>query len=126
MGAVFAAGVKKTVIAVVQVVGFHAWPNAPREVRYLSHPHRHVFTFRVEFDVTEDRQVEFHLAQRSVRETIDLLWDGGEVREYDFGERSCETIASEVGERMRVPGGYRPSAVEVWEDSENGARVEWS
>ena len=59
---------KRTVIATVQVVGYHKWADAPEEVRYLSNHHRHLFTVRAEFDVThDDRDVEFHIAQGWLR-----------------------------------------------------------
>lgn len=114
---------RRTVTATVARVGFHSWPAAPARVGYLASPHRHLFTIRAEFDVTHaDRDVEFHIAQgwldAAVRELYPQEQDRGE---YAFGHSSCEHIAQAVAEALP----HRPRAVEVWEDMENGARVEF-
>ena len=112
------------VIATVKVVGFHAWADAPDEVYYLASKHRHLFTVRVEFDVTsEARQVEFHIAQGWIKRALDTKWGTGPGI-CNFEDRSCETIARELRDMLAFKG-YKASAIEVWEDDENGARVQW-
>lgn len=115
----------KTVIATFRVVGFHNWPNAPAAVAYLSAPHRHEFLIRVEARVeNEDRQVEFHMLKREAKIALASAFEVatfGAEDEYNFGYRSCEMIARELQEVMRDP----VSAIEVWEDAECGARVEF-
>lgn len=118
-----AAPTSKVVIATLRAVGFHAWPDAPKDVGYLALRHRHVFTFRVGVRVDGlDRDAEFHQMQRNMR----MLFDGYESRsygEYEFADRSCEHLALEMREHMQE--WYDVASVEVWEDDENGSRLEW-
>ena len=111
------------VIVVVRVPGFHNWPDAPEPVAYLRARHRHLFTVRVEFDVThDDRDVEFHIAQGWIRASFMRRLGGAP---FEFGARSCEQIAHEVAVELKTFH-RAPCAVEVWEDDENGARVEFA
>lgn len=106
------------VVVTHRVSGFHYWPGAPDETSYLRHRHRHLFMLVVGFEVLgHNREVEFHAAQATIR--------GMYEDPHDFGSKSCEMIAKELGEwlgRVDMP----PAFVEVWEDEENGARVEFS
>jgi len=116
----------KTVIATLRVIGFHSWPDAPAAVSYLAAPHRHEFLIRVEARVEDDnRQVEFHMLKREAKIALDKAFSSAPfdilADEYDFGLRSCEMIAQELQAAMRDP----VSAIEVWEDQECGARVEF-
>ena len=107
---------RTSVIVTHKQVGFHHWPNAPKEVDYLRHPHRHEFTIKVCVQVLHsDREVEFHTLQREIRALFRT--------EHDFGASSCEHIAKDMVDQL-YDAGYRPEWVEVWEDGENGARVE--
>lgn len=108
-------------ISTIRIPGFHNWPQAPNEVGYLGSKHRHLFTIRCEWPVHhDDRDVEFHLAQQAMRDVLEK-WREGDV--YEFEGMSCEMIARAVGARLEQS--FRePSAVEVWEDDECGARVE--
>lgn len=109
---------KTTIMVTHRQVGFHFWSAAPPEVEYLRHPHRHLFLLIVCLEVGhEDRHYEFHTVQNQVRNTY------AEV--HDFGARSCETIARELGEHLSSLG-MPPEWVECWEDEENGSRVEWA
>lgn len=113
------------VIATCKVPGWHAWANAPAEVSYLRDSHRHLFTFKVECPTNDpDREIEFHLMQSDV---LAVVWGMYPHRPkphgVNFGFRSCESIAWEVGLELRTT--FPITAVEVWEDDENGARVEW-
>lgn len=115
----------KKIICTFKVVGFHNWPQAPQKVSYLKARHRHLFKFRVEHCVsTGDRDVEFHSISASAQRCLEEMYEASYIEDgYDFGDRSCETIAMElVGELRHI--GYSPSAIEVWEDDEHGARVE--
>lgn len=115
----------KTVIATFRVVGFHSWPDAFAAVGYLASSHRHEFYIRVEVRVEDDdRQVEFHMLKRDSKLALASTFESagyGSVDEYDFGHRSCEMIAQELKNAIRE----RVSAIEVWEDQECGARVEF-
>ena len=113
------------VIAVVRVPGFHRWPEAPEVVRFLRERHRHVFTVRCEWVVGgDDRQVEFFVAQGWIRSAL-ATWPSDQ-RGIEFDRRSCETIARNVAEVLSAFGYPAPSAVEVWEDDEDGSRVEFA
>ena len=115
------------VIATFKVPGFHNWPDAPDGERYLRASHRHLFTFRIEVDVSHaDRDVEFHvlLAHAKAR-IVSRLYDAtNDVHGYDFGAQSCEHLAQGLHDRLssQFPS---ISAIEVWEDDECGARLEF-
>lgn len=111
---------KQTVIVTARVVGFHFWAAAPDEVSYLRANHRHEFHLRVEANVTDgDREVEFHILKRLVREAT----GGGEL-EIEYGPMSCEHIAVQLATKLKELG-TTVSAIEVFEDGECGARVEF-
>jgi hypothetical protein len=120
------------VIATFDIPGWHAWPTPPDEVRYLRSPHRHLFHFRVEVETTNpDREIEFHMMARIASDRCHALWADDERPASPqpdglrLGARSCEHMARELGDSMRLLDAVPVCAVEVWEDRENGARVEW-
>lgn len=83
--------------------------------------HRHLFHFQVEYGVSHGgRQVEFFLARQDI---CRILRVDEKMHGLEFGALSCEDIALEL--YRRLPDERKPSAVEVWEDGENGARLEW-
>lgn len=113
---------KTRVIVTHRQVGFHRWPNAPAEVEYLASEHRHLFAFRVECSVKQaDREIEFHTLQRALRVAC-THWENPRRAELMFGAMSCEMIALEL---YRMLPDFPVLAIEVWEDDECGARVEW-
>lgn len=116
------------VIATFELGGFHQWPDAERllpVVGYLSDLHRHLFHFRVECSVLHhDRQVEFHMLRAAAVEAVEELATARLNGELLFGSRSCEMIATELGACL-LSRNWPVVAVEVWEDRENGARVDW-
>lgn len=118
---------RRIVLVTLREPGFHRWSSAPvdRGFDHLRQRHRHLFTIRVEWLVSDaDRQVEFHQAQAWVREAM-AAFPCTELG-YEFGDRSCETIATELAAMISSVRRAGPSAVEVWEDDECGGRVEWS
>ena len=115
-----AAPARSIVVATAVVEAVHFWPDAPGAVAYLRAPHRHLFHVRGEWCVVHaDRAVEFHIARRMLVSAFEFLYG---AQPSDLGTRSCEQVAVELRNAVPEP---RPSAVEVWEDGENGARVEW-
>lgn len=112
--------VSRLVVATLREPGLHCWPAAFPAVGHLRHLHRHVFWFRVEVTVChEERQVEFQVLQKAIAEALRRLYEPCPFG-FMFGDRSCETIARELAEALSQ---YRVSAIEVWEDGENGCRV---
>lgn len=109
--------VKSTVIVTHRTPGFHYWPGAAGDVSYLAHRHRHLFLMVVGWPVEhDDRDVEFHTAQKWIADSYKA--------NHDFGAMSCEMIAKELWEKLILAGYPTPKWIEVWEDSECGARVE--
>lgn len=118
-----------TVYTTASFIGFHAWPDAPDEVDYLRSQHRHKFGVRVEVGVRnyEDRQIEFHILNRLVQSRIYMLTptlDG--TGELQLGSQSCEAIATDILTFVQDHIlGLSFVRVEVNEDGENGAIVEY-
>ena len=100
--------------------GFHYWPGAPDDVSYLANMHRHLFLIIVGWKVALDnnRSVEFHTAQGWIKK---LYTDP-----QNFGPKSCEMIAKDLGTLLVANGHPQPSFIEVWEDGENGSKVEFA
>ncbi len=105
---------KARVIATFRFEAFHRWPNAPHDVRFLADLHRHEFHVRMEKIVSSfDRETEFitlKKAGQAVREELQAK-EGSEIW-------SCEHWAEAFVNWIGL------DACEVWEDGENGARVE--
>ena len=109
-----------------QKEGIHKYPAALTDpaladVQFLGYPHRHMFHFRVWIDVFHnDRDVEFIQFKR----WLESLYSGqGAVLELDW--KSCEMIADDLYIQIaaRYPG--RVVHIEVAEDGENGALIQY-
>jgi hypothetical protein len=112
--------VRTRIIVTFRTPGFHRWPEAPETHEYLRARHRHEFVFRAEYLVGHgNRDLEFHTMQASLRDFVLGRWPADSLGQ-EFGPMSCEMIARDVMGKMTLA----PNAVEVWEDGENGARVE--
>jgi len=96
-----------------QFEGFHCWPDAPEEHKYLRDLHRHMFHVRVEIETTSDRQVEFIELKRAVEENLRFWHSTQDVRTW-----SCETWARHIFNSFSGV-----VLVSVSEDDENGAIV---
>lgn len=108
--------------ATVTVPGMHHWPGAPDQFAPLRCPHRHLFTFELEVDVTNlDRQVEFLDAGRQMRDALTAWFSRGPWDTYNFEDRSCEMLAEWM--LARFTGARR---CVVWEDHENAGGAERS
>jgi hypothetical protein len=104
--------------------GFHSWPNAPEPYKYLSYPHRHEFHVRVDVQVAyDDRDIEFIALKQACQTAFAMLTAEVSFEHLDFGARSCEMLAKELG-HILVGMKYNVAAVEVSEDGENGARYQ--
>lgn len=104
---------KKSIIIRGQFTAFHKWDQAPQEVDFLRNLHRHIFHVKLGIPVNNsDREREFFIEKRKLEE-VTLLF------EETCSSTSCEMFAEEILQKI-------PHAIwcEVWEDNENGARVE--
>jgi hypothetical protein len=113
----------KTIVMVkLAVDGCHNFPKAAElfpEVDFLADRHRHMFHFTVACKVHhDDRDKEFIMLKRDVLDYIHSQYTHPGDRTCEFGAQSCEMLAREILERFDCEW------VEVWEDQENGARVE--
>lgn len=113
---------KTSVIVTFEMEGMHNFPSARElfpEVGFLADPHRHMFHFKLAKQVNhDDRDVEFIMFKRDVQDRLHFLHGDEEMRCLNFGAMSCEMIAKQLLRDLSCLW------VEVWEDGENGARVE--
>ena len=112
---------KTNVIVNIQVDGLHNWPDAKNvfpEVKFLSDPHRHMFHVTCKKRVNhDDRDVEFIIFKRDVKDYLNLKYYDDKERCLSFGPKSCEMIAKELTEHFDLV------YCSVFEDDENGAEV---
>lgn len=109
---------KKTVIIQIEIEGFHNYPNAPKEVNFLSHNHRHSFKIKVGYRVNDlNREKEIFLCRDEVKSYLFNKF-GNPCK---FNAMSCEMIASEIIKYFE-----KDDVVwcEVWEENTGGARIE--
>lgn len=116
-----------TITVKTRFAGIHRYPDAPMEVDFLRHPHRHDFHVEVTIEVFhDDREIEFFMLKTRVDDYLKLY------EEYNRGScGSCETIARSLFTAIRMaPWGkvphldsFRKLSVSVFEDGENGATI---
>ena len=105
--------------------GIHKYPAAledPKlatgdeyDVSFLGYPHRHIFHFKVWIEVFhDDRDIEFILFKRELE---GLYTDG--ILQLDY--RSCEMMADDLADYIKVNYPGRHLIITVSEDGENGA-----
>lgn len=108
---------KREIIVSVQMIGFHSWPQAPKEVSFLRNKHRHVFHVKAGIPVKHnDRDREFFMEQSVLRKTL-------RRRFLTLSENvgSCESICEFLLNTLP-----HVRWVQVEEDGENGARLDRS
>lgn len=106
--------------------GIHAYPAALllpelEDVSFLGYPHRHIFHFKVSIEVMhDDRDIEFIQFKRF----CENLYSEGMLK---LQAKSCEMIADELSLAIRVVPAFRGRklVIEVSEDNENGAVIEY-
>jgi len=108
----------KQIIVTTDKIGFHKYDGAPEKVKFLRNLHRHKFYIKMGIEVFhDDRELEFFTVQDALN---DFLKDKNQIG-------SCEMLATEIYEWIKTTyekNKGRKCFVEVWEDKENGARVE--
>ncbi len=110
----------RKIFVTFQREGIHCYPDAPEGVEFLRSPHRHMFHFRVEIDVFHnERDIEFILFKRE----LELQYGNGTLQ---MESKSCEMLAEDIIGYIsnQYPG--RKISVEVSEDNENGAVLEYA
>jgi hypothetical protein len=106
---------KKYIWVTYQKEGIHRYPDAPKGVEFLRNPHRHMFHFKVQIEVFhDDRDIEFILFKRELE---GLYTDG--ILQLDY--RSCEMMADDLADYIKVNYPGRHLIITVSEDGENGA-----
>lgn len=114
---------RTTIIVKLTVDGLHNFPKAAElfpEVSFLADLHRHMFHITAAKQVYhDDRDLEFIMFKRDILQWLhDNYYDAG-TRTMLFGAKSCEMIAREIFNEFNCVW------VEVWEDNENGAKIEY-
>jgi len=106
--------VKTFIIVTTDKVGFHKYDNAPDNVKFLRDLHRHKFHIKLGIEVKHDnRELEFFTVLYALESYIRDINEVG----------SCEMFATNIYNFFK-DFYSRNCWVEVWEDKENGARVE--
>lgn len=104
---------KKIIWVTFQRPGFHRYPDAPEDVRYLANEHRHLFKFKVGIEVFhDDREIEFH----QFLKWLEKLYSS--ILNLDY--RSCEMIADDLAREIQTRYPNRDIEIEVSEDGECG------
>jgi len=120
---------KRWIWVTFQKEGIHKYPAALEDpalatgdeydVSFLGYPHRHKFHFRVAISVVHnDRDIEFIQFQRWLE---NLYKD--DILQLDY--KSCEMMSDDLFEQ--IAGSYpgRDIKIEISEDGENGALIEY-
>jgi hypothetical protein len=100
--------------------GFHNWPDANKEVRYLSHKHWHIFKFKIGIEIFgNDREIEFHMFRNYVF--------GGFINRWpkNLRNKSCEMLANQIYEHITKKYKDRKAFIEVSEDGINSVHMEY-
>ena len=112
---------KKTIWAKItsEFEGIHKYPNAPDEVAFLRFDHRHIFHVTVWIEqFHNERDVEFIMFKRFIEAAI---------KSSQFpANASCETMSDFLAEKVIKKYTNRRLKIEITEDGENGAFVEYN
>lgn len=109
---------KSTVIIRFEIEGFHNYPNAPKEVEFLSNQHRHTFVVKCGYKVKDlNREREIFICREQVKKYIDKSFG----TPCQFNAMSCEMIATEILQ-FGIEGGMVWCS--IWEENTGGAKVE--
>lgn len=106
---------KREVLTYNVIEGLHNYPDAPKEVDFLSYAHRHVFIIRCRAEVTHnEREIEIIMEQDKIKEKLCNTFG----TPCNFGAMSCESIAQFLLQEFK-----ELSYVEVLEDGYGGAAL---
>lgn len=120
---------KRWIWVTFQKEGIHKYPAAlddpalatgdEYDVSFLGYPHRHKFHFRVAISVVHnDRDIEFIQFQR----WLENLYKE-DVIQLDY--KSCEMMSDDLFDQISAKYPGRDVKIEISEDGENGAFIEY-
>ncbi len=120
---------RRLIFVQFQKEGIHCYPAAATDpalatgdeydVSFLGSPHRHIFHFRVNIEVTHnDRDIEFIQFKR----WLENLYKGN-ILELDH--KSCEMISDDLYAQISMKYPDRDVIIEISEDGENGCHIEY-
>ena len=99
-----------------QFEGFHKYPEAPEEVKFLRDLHRHIFHVKVWIEVFHnEREIEFISFKRHISNFADKISE----------DESCETMADNLADLLKAELPERKIKISISEDGENGCEKEY-
>lgn len=116
--------VSKYVKVRTSFAGIHQWPDAPYDVEFLKHLHRHTFFVSLTVPVnSDDREIEFFILKQKLDTFIKHRYPEveGSVSIKFLKNKSCEMIAEDIANNFIQY--HKAVDVEVSEDNENSAFV---
>lgn len=122
--------IKKWIWVTFKKEGVHCYPAAATDptlatgdwddVSFLGVPHRHIFHFKVSIEVAHsDRAIEFIQFKR----WLERLYTQGTL---ELDHKSCEMMADDLYQQINDKYPNRDMKIEVSEDGENGALIEYT
>jgi hypothetical protein len=122
--------VKRWIEVGFQKEGYHLYPGADTDpklatgewddVEFLGRKHFHYFFYRVQLEIyTNDRDVEFI----QFRRWLERLYSENTLQ---ADGKSCETLAEELWDKIKVAYPDRDCKISVHEDNINGAILEFT
>jgi len=120
---------KTSIYVKFQKEGIHCYPAALTEpnladVKFLGYDHRHMFHFKVKIEVfSDDRDIEFIQFKRWLESLYDQAQPGFVLL---LNHKSCEMLAADLMEHIQLRYPQRDLIIDVSEDGENGATLEWN
>lgn len=120
---------RRIIYVTFQKEGIHQFPQASTDpklatgdeydVSFLSHPHRHIFHFKVGIEVFHnDRDIEFIQFKR----WLENLY---KEKVLDLNHKSCEMMSDDLFEVISTRYPERYIEISVSEDNENGCVVQY-
>lgn len=102
-----------------EFVGYHSYPDAPEEVKYLRNIHRHLFKVQVSIEVRHnERDIEFHMFKRFIDSLV--------ANEVDWNNLSCESISDKLYSMISTVYPRRQINIVVSEDGECGSIISYT
>lgn len=108
--------IKKFIWITTQKELIHQYHDAPEDVEFLKHPHRHLFKFKIKIEVGgDDREIEFIMFKRYIEKLLS--------RFKNLENKSCEMLSNELHRLISKKYVWRDMEIEVSEDGENGSYI---